>query len=144
MSLVKRKHTNRFPSIFDEIFAPDWFGGMNELASSKHLPAVNIKESDTGYTVEVAAPGLRKEDFNIELDNDLLTISSEVKENKEETTERFTRKEFAYGTFKRSFTLPETVDKENINAGYESGVLIVTLPKLKEAQPQPKRLISIS
>ena len=144
MSLIKRKHTHRFPSIFDELMTPDWFGGFAVNETTKSLPAVNIKESDVDFTVQVAAPGLKKEDFNIELDNDMLTISSEVKQEQEAQNEKFTRKEFAYHAFKRSFTLPETIDKEGINAGYESGVLVVSLPKLKEAQPQPKRLISIS
>ena len=144
MSLVKRTHTNRFPSIFDEFLSPDWFGGMGDFAGTKNLPAVNIKESDTGFTVEVAAPGLSKEDVNIELDNDMLTISAEAKREHEETNERFTRKEFAYQSFKRSFTLPETVDKNKIDASYDHGVIAISLPKLEEAQPQPKRLIDIT
>ncbi len=144
MNLVKRTHSRSMPSIFDELFTPDWFGGFNISEATKNLPAVNIKETDTSFSLELAAPGLNKEDFQIELEDDLLTIASEREHSHEEKEEKFTRKEFSFHAFKRSFTLPETVDRGAIKANYENGVLLIELPKLKEAQKEAKRLIDIS
>ncbi|MCR9286424.1 MAG: Hsp20/alpha crystallin family protein [Bacteroidetes bacterium] len=121
---------------------------VNHRKSS--IPAVNIKESDEGFNLELAAPGLGKEDFKLELENDILTISAEKKveketaEENENKTEKYTRREFSFQSFKRTFTLPETVDISNINANYENGVLLVNLPKKEEAKPQPARLIEIA
>lgn len=143
MSLIKR--TDRLPFLFDDFFNADWFGGSNLSKIGFNTPAVNVKETDNDFKVELAAPGLNKEDFNIELDNDVLTISSELKSEKETKEEgKYTRKEFSYQAFKRSFTLPETIDGTGINASYDNGVLAVTLPKKEEAKVQPKRLIEIS
>lgn len=140
MSLVKRNNLI-FPSLMNDIFNPDWFGGMENM---KHnVPSVNIKEDDTSFHIEFAVPGLKKEDFNIELDNDVLTVSSEVKESNETKEEKFTRKEFSFRSFRRSFTLPETVDSGSINANYEDGILKLFVPKKEEALPKPKRLIEI-
>jgi HSP20 family protein len=95
--------------------------------------------------VELAAPGKKKEDFNIELEDNVLTISSEARSEKEEKDNegKYTRREFSYSSFKRAFTLPETVNDYEINASYENGVLHITLPKKEEALPKPKRLIEI-
>lgn len=146
MSLIKR-NDNWLPSVFDDMFRTDWFGGTTNVNSiGTSIPAVNIKETDDSFNVEVAAPGKSKEDFNIELDNDVLTISSEEK-RENETTEnngRFTRKEFSYSTFKRAFGLPETVDSAKISASYNNGVLEITLPKKEEAKVQAKRMIEIA
>ncbi|MDQ7916852.1 Hsp20/alpha crystallin family protein [Mesonia sp. MT50] len=145
MSLVKRTE-NWLPSTFDDLLKTDWLGetsNVNNIGVS--IPAVNIKESEDNFLVEVAAPGKGKEDFNIELNHDVLTISSEnKKENKEDEKGKFTRREFSYHTFKRAFSLPETVDHKKINASYERGVLLINLPKKEEAKVQPKRLIEIS
>ncbi|TRZ42778.1 Hsp20/alpha crystallin family protein [Robertkochia solimangrovi] len=142
MSLVKRNY-NSIPSIFDELFRPDWFGGMENL--NKNVPAVNIKERDGGFELELAAPGLKKENFNIEVDKNLLTISSEVKKENEANSEdgKYSRKEFSFSSFSRSFTLPETVNSDKINASYEDGVLKLDIPKKEEALPKPKRMIEI-
>ena len=147
MSLVKRTNENWLPSIFDDMFKTDWLGGTTNVNSiGVSIPAVNIIEKDSGFEVAVAAPGKTKEDFNIELDNDVLTISSEAKEVKDNTSEdgKFTRKEFSYNSFKRAFSLPETVDNAKINASYENGVLLINLPKKEEAKVQAKRMIEIS
>ena len=146
MSLVKRTNENWLPSIFDDMFKTDWLGGTTNVNSiGVSIPAVNIIEKDSGFEVAVAAPGKTKEDFNIELDKDVLTISSETKkENKEEEKGKFTRREFSYSTFKRAFSLPETVDSTKINASYENGVLLINLPKKEEAKVQAKRMIEIS
>lgn len=145
MSLVKRNNSNAnglFPSFMDEIFK-DWSGGTQLM--HKMTPPVNIKETDNAFNVELMAPGMKKEDFKIEVDNDLLSISAEVKtENTEKEEGKFTRREFGYSSFKRAFTLPETVNDENITASYENGILTIGLPKKEEALPKAKRLIDIS
>ena len=143
MNLIKR-NTVPFPSIIDELLKPDWLGGMQNF--NANIPAVNIKETDTNFGIELAAPGKTKEDFNIEIDHNVLTISSEEKTEKEENDNqgKYTRREFSYSSFRRAFTLPESVNAESINATYENGVLHVTLPKREEALPKPKRLIEIA
>ncbi|WP_299486019.1 Hsp20/alpha crystallin family protein [uncultured Allomuricauda sp.] len=140
MSLVKRNNLF-FPSIMDEFLNPDWFGGVDNWKTS--APAVNIKDNTEGFELELAVPGGKKKDFKIEVENDILTISSEVKSKDTETKENYTRKEFTYASFKRAFTLPETVDGSKIDAKYEDGILKVALPKKEEALPEPKRLITI-
>ena len=140
MSIVKRNNPF-FPSLVHDVFGPDWFGGIDKLHLS--APAVNIKENETGFELELAVPGAKKEDFKIEVDNEVLTISSEGKTENEETKGSFRRKEFSYTAFKRVFTLPETVDGSKIDARYESGILKLALPKKEEALPKPKRLIEI-
>jgi HSP20 family protein len=106
---------------------------------------VNIKESTDEFEVELAAPGLDKKDFNIELNNDMLTISSEKKiENEIKEGQQFARREFSYQSFSRSFTLPNTVDNDKIRAKYENGILRVSIPKKDEAKPKPVKQIDIS
>ena len=129
MSLVK--FSNQFPSIFDRFFENDLFDWSSRNFSSTNttLPSVNIKESEEGFEVEMAAPGLSKKDFKIELNNDQLTISSEKEVEKEtKEKEQFTRREFSYQSFQRSFTVAETaVDAEKIKANYKEGILFITL-----------------
>lgn len=143
MELTTRTN-NWLPSILEDIFDDRVI--ENRFKNMKSLPAVNIEEKEDSFHLELAAPGKSKEDFNIELDNDLLTISSEIKEeNTSEDKERnFTRREFSYESFKRSFTLPESIDTSKIKASYTDGVLILDLPKREEAKTQPKRMIDIS
>ncbi len=145
MSLVKR--TDSLPFLFDDFFNTDWLGGTSNVRRiGFNTPAVNVRETDNDFTLELATPGLSKEDFDIELDNDVLTISSETKSEEETKNNegRYTRKEFNYRKFKRSFSLPDTVDINGVDASYRDGVLLVTLPKKEEAKIQPKRLIEIS
>ncbi|PKD19355.1 molecular chaperone Hsp20 [Salegentibacter salinarum] len=147
MSLIKRNEANWLPSVFDDMFKTDWLGGTTNVNSiGTSIPAVNIQETEDNFSVEVAAPGKTKEDFNIELDNDVLTISSEEKKENEtsEKNGRYTRKEFSYSTFKRAFSLPDSVDSEKISASYKDGVLNIELPKREEAKVQAKRMIDIS
>jgi HSP20 family protein len=147
MNLVKRNTDNWLPSIFDDMFKTDWMDngnfGMNRIGTS--VPAVNIAENDDTFILELAAPGMTKKDFNLELDNGVLTISSEEKrENeKKENGGRFTRREFSYNSFKRAFSLPETVEADKISAQYKDGVLVITLPKREDAKVQAKRMIDI-
>lgn len=147
MKLIKRNNYQpSFPSFFDDIFTKDLFGMDRDFSPFKSNPAVNIKENDESFKIEVAAPGLKKEDFNVELDQNVLTISFEQKGEKEEKDEKekFTRREFSYSSFKRSFTIPENVvNAEEINAQYNDGILSLHLPKKEEAKVQAKRLIEI-
>jgi HSP20 family protein len=109
------------------------------------LPAVNIKENTDAFEVEMATPGMAKDDFKIELNNDLLTISSEKKNESEiKEGETYTRREYSYQSFSRSFNLPKTVDAEKISAKYENGILSITIPKKEEVKPKPVKQISIS
>lgn len=145
MNLMRRTD-NWLPSVFDDMFNTDWLSsnvGANTIGTS--IPAVNVKETEDAFVVEVAAPGKKKDDFEVALNNNLLTISSEVKEKheSEDKKEKFTRREFSYQAFKRSFSLPDTVDGAKIAANYENGVLRIALPKREEAKMQPKRLIEI-
>lgn len=140
MSRVKRNNLV-FPALMNEIFKPDWFGGIENLPGK--VPAVNIKENDKDFELELSVPGRSKEDFNIEVDDNVLTVSSEVKTENEVSEDNYTRREFGYASFKRAFTLPETIDEGKINASYEDGILKFTLPKRKEALPKPKRLIEL-
>jgi len=148
MNLIKRNNTdNWLPSIFDDMFKTDWMdngnSGLNRIGTS--VPAVNISENEEAFHLEVAAPGKTKKDFNLELDNGVLTISSEDKreEEKKDNNGRFTRREFSYSSFKRAFTLPESVDSEKISAQYKDGVLKIDLPKREEAKVQAKKMIDI-
>lgn len=140
MNLVKRSNLV-FPSLMNEVFQPDWFGGRDRLGNS--FPAVNIRENEKDYELELAIPGQKKDDFNIEVDKNVLTISMETRSDEESKEENYTRREFSYSSFKRAFTLPETVNEELINASYDNGILKFTLPKREEALPKPKRLIEI-
>jgi HSP20 family protein len=141
MTLIKKNNNLIFPSLIDEFFRPDWNGGIQNFNAS--LPAVNIKETETDFKLEFYAPGLKKEDFNIEIDQKTLSISSEKQFEVEDNNEKYSRKEFSFSSFKRSFNLPESVNFDAIEANYENGVLFVSLPKREEALPKPKRLIAI-
>lgn len=141
MSIIKRNNVV-FPAFVNEILRPDWFGGIDNFQSA--LPPVNVKENEKDFELELAAPGRKKEDFNVEIDNGLMTISAEQKSEDTRSDENYTRREFSYTSFKRSFSLPKTVNADQINASYEDGVLKFVLPKREEALPKPKRLIEIA
>ncbi len=135
-----------FPSFFDNFFTRDLmdWNNSNYSGSNMTLPAVNIKENEDSYTIEVAAPGLTKEDFKVNLDRNRLVISSEKSEEKNESKDKYTRREFSYQSFQRSFTLPEgTVDGDKISAKYLDGILQINLPKREEVKPKPARTIDI-
>lgn len=142
MKIVKR-NTGWLPSIFDEYFTENRLDVPNYENFS--IPAVNIQENLTSFVIELAAPGLKKENFAIEVEENVLKVSSEVtsKTETEETDRKFTRKEFSFRNFSRSFTLPETVDVENIAASYTDGILYLTIPK-KEEQKALKKMVEIS
>ena len=140
------RYQNQWPSLLDRFFNND-FEGWNRYNFSKTnttLPSLNIKENKDSFFVEVAAPGFEKSDFKIEINNDVLTISSEKKlSNEVKDGERITKQEFSYQSFSRSFTLSELVDEEKIAAKYENGILAINIPKKEEAKPKSPKLISI-
>jgi HSP20 family protein len=145
MAIVR--FSNQLPALFDRFFEGDLFDWSNRNFSDTHttLPSVNIRESSEGFDVEMAAPGFSKDEFKIELNNDVLTISSEKKvENETKEGENFSRREFSYQSFSRSFTLPNTVNSDKIGAKYENGILKVSIPKKEEAKPKPAKMINIS
>jgi len=144
MSLVR--FSNQSPSLFDRFFDNELFDWSNKNYSNTNttLPSVNIKEDNDGFEVEMAAPGFNKEDFKVELNNSVLTVSSEKKvENETKEGQQFTRKEFSYQSFSRSFTLPNIVEGDKISAKYENGLLVISIPKKEEAKPQPAKKIEI-
>lgn len=141
MDLIKRNNNLIFPSFLDEIFRTDWNGGTQDFKNT--LPAVNIKENDVNFTVEVYAPGFKKEDLKVEISQKTLSISSEKECDNETNREHYSRKEYSSNSFKRVFNLPETVNVDAVQANYENGVLNISLPKREEALPKPKRLIEI-
>ncbi len=129
------------PAYWDDFFNDKFFNQVNSAQCAGNRPAVNVSEDDNGYNIEVAAPGVAKNAFNLEIENDVLTVSTEQKEKKDEPKPNFLRREFNYRAFKRSFQLPEAVDQEQINASHEAGILTLTLPKFeKEVQKAPRQI----
>ncbi|WP_447766715.1 Hsp20/alpha crystallin family protein [Sphingobacterium faecium] len=148
MKLAKRNWNNF--SIFSPMFNDfnrellNW-GNSNYSSTSTTVPSVNIKEDVDTFEVEVAAPGMSKDDFKITLDGNLLTISSAKEEKNEEKRDNYTRREFSYQSFQRSFELHrDVVDQDNIEARYDNGLLRLTIPKKEEAKQKEPRLIEIS
>lgn len=141
------KNSNQVPSLLDRFFDGEMFDWTNRNFSNTNttLPSVNIKENADAFTVEVAAPGFDKGDFKLELNHNTLTISSDKKvENETKEGEFFTKREYSYQSFTRSFTLPQIADGERIGATYENGILSVSIPKKEEAKPKPARTIEIN
>ena len=130
------RSTEKMPSLFNDFFRPwvEWFEGGGLTSRVLNVPAVNITENKDEFMVSLAIPGMKKEDFNIDIEGNMLTISSEKEESKEEKDEKYTRKEFNYSSFSRSFSLPDEVNMEKIDAHYVDGVLKLSLPKKEEAK----------
>lgn len=145
MSLVKSNGTT-FPSLLSDFFDNDKFFSTRWIDTQleKSLPAVNIKENGNEFNIEFAAPGFNKNDFKINIEANVLTVSAEKKEEKNEKNERFTRQEFSYNSFNRSFTLPQTVEGEKIDAKYTDGILKLHIPKKEEAKKLPKKEITVA
>ncbi|MCB0525030.1 MAG: Hsp20/alpha crystallin family protein [Saprospiraceae bacterium] len=142
MSLIKwNPENNFFPSFsnwMDDFFPDNGYKSFNGMS----VPAVNILETKKDFKLKIAAPGFKKNDFKLEVQHGLLTISGEMKMEKEEKEERYTRQEFSYSTFRRSFTLPENIKADKIGANYEDGLLTVTLPKVM-IEEKPKVQIAV-
>jgi HSP20 family protein len=147
MSLIKRNES--YPAslnFFNDFFNRDWMDWTTRNFSDTNttLPSVNIIESEESYEVDMAAPGLEKKDFKIELNHGVLTISSQKKmENETKKGRQFTRKEYSYQAFNRSFSLPHIVESERISARYDNGILKVVIPKKEEAKSKPLKTIEI-
>lgn len=151
MTIVKRNGNmlNHFPTLFDDFFNRDLFnnwGLSNFSDTNTTIPAVNIKETADQYVVEVAAPGMTKKDFKVQLEGNMLTISSEKTSEQENNDDvRYTKREFSYQSFQRSFNLQkDVVDADRIEAKYEDGVLHLMIPKKEEAKQKQPRFIEIS
>jgi HSP20 family protein len=151
--LAKRKDNSEntlFPSLRNMFFPNRYFGSglfdfENELLNRNiSVPPANIMESDKDYKLELSVPGFKKEDFNIDIDQGTLIISSERKEESNKEEKNYSRKEFSYSSFTRTFQLPENTDENNINAKYDNGVLQLTIPKKEITAAKPKKQIRVS
>lgn len=141
LARINRRYT---PAYWDDFFTDNFFNNYNSASCSGASPAVNVVEEDAAYRIDVAVPGLSKDDFRIGLENEVLTISSEQKEKKEEKKHNYMRREFSYNTFKRSFQLPDTIDTGNIKASHDAGILSIQLPKKEEVVEKAPKQIEIT
>jgi len=139
-----RSRGSSIPSLVDTFFGDDFLSNFFDNTNLGTVPAVNIIESKDDFAIEVAAPGLEKKDFNVDVHNNVLTISSQKEFKDEQRDEKVMRREFSYTAFKRSFSLPDGADSDKIKASYKDGILTVTIPKKEEAKEKPARQISIS
>lgn len=130
------------PFLWSNLFDDDFYPVLSQRNTS--MPAVNIREDEQRFTLDLAIPGIDKKDLKIDIDEDVITIASESKEEKEEKNEDFRRREFSYQSFCRSFYLPENVNKEKIEANYKDGILTVVLPKETEEKARISRQVKIS
>ena len=142
MTLMRFNSSPMFGGLVDNFFGKEFSSLMDQTVGFSS-PAVNIKENKEGFVLEIAAPGFNKDQFKLNLDHHVLTVSAESKHETEKTEGKYTRREFSYGSFRRSFTLPETVQAENIDAEYQHGVLMIHLPKKDEAKVKAVKEISI-
>ena len=139
MRIVKYNNNNVFPSLINEFFNDDF--GMNVLNRSHSVPSVNSFENNDSFEIDLAVPGMKKEDFTIELNDKVLVISSETSNTMENDKMRLN--EFNFSSFQRSFRVPDSVDHDKIKANYKNGILKIKLPKKKESISKPNRVINI-
>ncbi len=132
------------PALADDFFRNSLLNDLFDGETRYSAPAVNVAENDNNFAIEVAAPGLEKSDFKINLEHNVLTISSEKESANEEKERNFMRKEFNYNSFKRSFTLPDSINPDSISATHKNGILSIQIPKREEAKVKPAREISIA
>lgn len=148
MTIVKRDpYWPSFPSLIDNLLSRDMmdWSSSNYSTTNTTLPAVNIRENENDFLIEVAAPGMSKKDFKISLEDNVMTISSERNTEEKQDEDDYKRREFSYQSFQRSFSIDEKlVDGEKISARYAEGILFITLPKRDEMKPKPPREIKIS
>lgn len=142
LPILKKRNA---PVLFDDFFKPwnEWFDNEGVLTSAMNVPAVNVSETDDSYDLTMAAPGMKKSDFKIDLDGNLLTVSSEAEHREEETAKKFTRKEYSYSSFSRSFNLPEEVNREKIEAHYTDGILHIVLPRMSNGKKSSAKAIAV-
>ena len=141
--MLARINRSYVPAYWDDFFNDKFFNQLKNTGSGESRPAVNISEDDKGYTIELAVPGVAKDKFSLEIENDVLTLSSEQNEIKDEQKQNYLRREFNYQSFKRSFELPETIDQEQINASINAGILTLSLPKKEEEVQKAPRQIEV-
>jgi HSP20 family protein len=144
MSLIKR---SEFPLLGNGCWLSDLFDNEkffdSDWLKKQSLPAVNVKETDKAYEIELSVPGRSKKDFNISAENGVLTISSEQKEEKEQKEKNYSRKEFSYNSFSRSFSLPDNANEEDIRANYADGILKLEVAKKVISQPKSRKAIEV-
>ncbi len=145
MSLTK-SNSNQFPSVFTDLFDSDKFFNPGSYLKefNRQFPPVNITENEKEYKIELAIPGFKKEDIKVHVENELLSIQAEKREEKKEENERYTRREFSYGSFNRSFQLPKAANAEHVSARVENGILLLSIAKKVEAQQQAKKEIQVA
>lgn len=149
MTLIKWKNPNYvarrtglfpgLPRMFDELMADDFFG--KDFAA--HVPAVNVFEDEGSFHIELSAPGFTKEEIKVSIENDTMTVSGEHKAEKTEGNKNYSLKEFSYGSFARSFSMPETTDPEKVEAKFENGILMVSIAKKESVKANPVKEIKI-
>ncbi|HFC00815.1 MAG TPA: Hsp20/alpha crystallin family protein [Phaeodactylibacter sp.] len=146
MAIVKWNPINTVDSFFDNFFKSQFpvLQNKNLVAEGATMPSVNIKETDDEYALEIAAPGMEKDDFNVTIENGVLSISVEKETSEEKKEDNYTHKEFHYTSFQRFFNLPDSVDDKKIKAKYDNGILNLVLPKKAEAKPKPAKAIKVS
>lgn len=145
MTIIKRNQ-NLFPSLFNNFFENEWRNNTGLSTSFANQPSVNIKENESEFIIELATPGIKKEDINIQIENGVLEVSASIHgENANpDVDERYTRREFYSTSFKQTFSLGDVIDESKIAAKYENGVLFLHLPKVDAAKPKPAQQIKIS
>lgn len=152
MNLTLRKNGG-FPSLASDLlgssslFGKEFFDMDSDLFPSRlgiNFPTANITETPTAFKVELAAPGLERKDFNVQVDNHTLTVSAEKEDERSEDDGEYSKREYSFNSFSRSFTLPENVKEGNIDASYENGVLRISIPKLKETPVKPAVKVEVN
>jgi HSP20 family protein len=142
--MIPMLRNKRFlPNFEDDFFGKDFFPNVFDFENNPTIPEVNVRETKDNYVIEVAAPGLNKKDFNVDLQNNVLTISSEKENKDEDKDENYLRREFSYSKFQRSFSLPEGINADQIKAKHEDGILYVSVPKVEEKKKEESKQIKI-
>ena len=146
MSTLVKRNGFTFPTLVNDLLDTnllDFNGDVFNWPNFKNVPSVNVTETPKEYKIEVAAPGLERKDFKVEMENGMLNISSEKQDEKEEKGKDWVRKEFSYNQFARSFQIPENILADKIDAKYENGILKVVLPKKEVTLVNPKKEIKV-
>ena len=144
LKMLARINRGYVPAYWDDFFNDTFFNNYKTANYKGTSPAVNVVEEEREFRIDFAVPGLSKEDFRIDLEKDVLTVSSENKEKRDDKGQNYMRREFSYSTFKRSFQLPESVDIDNIKASHDAGILSIQLPKKEEMVEKAPKQIEIS
>jgi len=138
------RNSRFLPRFTDDFFGNDFMSDFFDSSVNKTIPEVNVLENNDAFMIEIAAPGLEKKDFKIDLNNNVLTISSEKEAKQVDEKEKYIRREFSYSSFQRSFSLPDSVNQDKIKANHKDGILSIEIPKRDEAKEKPRKEIKIS